>query len=58
MAQVTDPRARCFVGLCLYCGLRREEALSLQWGDIGEKALTVTRASTFLKITSHTRCRS
>lgn len=32
MASLSDPRARCFVGLCLYCGLRREEALGLQWG--------------------------
>ena len=39
----------CFVGLCLYCGLRREEALGLQWGDIQGGKLTVNRASTFLK---------
>lgn len=44
-----DPRARCFVGLCLYCGLRREEALGLQWGDIHGGKLTVNRASTFLQ---------
>lgn len=43
-----DPRARCFVGLCLYCGLRREEALGLQWGDIKDGKLTVSRAVTFL----------
>lgn len=43
-----DPRARCFVGLCLYCGLRREEALGLQWGDIQGGRLTVNRAITFL----------
>lgn len=43
-----DPRARCFVGLCLYCGLRREEALGLQWQDIQGNQLTVNRASTFL----------
>ncbi len=43
-----DPRARCFVGLCLYCGLRREEALGLQWGDIQGDKLTVNRAVTFL----------
>ncbi len=48
MAAVTDPRARCFVGLCLYCGLRREEALGLQWGDIQGDKLTVNRAITFL----------
>ena len=44
----TDPRARCFVGLCLYCGLRREEALGLQWGDIQSDRLTVNRALAFL----------
>ncbi len=43
-----DPRARCFVGLCLYCGLRREEALGLQWGDINGDKLTVNRALAFL----------
>jgi integrase len=44
-----DHRALCIVGLCLYCGLRREEALGLQWGDIQGDKLTVNRASTFLK---------
>ena len=44
----TDPRARCFVGLCLYCGLRREEALGLQWGDIQADRLTINRALAFL----------
>ncbi|MCH5352982.1 MAG: site-specific integrase [Acutalibacter sp.] len=44
-----DPRARCFVGLCLYCGLRREEAFGVQWGDISDGKLTVNRAITFLK---------
>lgn len=44
-----DPRAECFVALCLYCGLRREEALGLQWGDISGGRLTVNRALTFLK---------
>lgn len=48
MASLSDPRARCFVGLCLYCGLRREEALGLQWGDIRGDKLTVNRAVTFL----------
>ncbi len=43
-----DLRAQCFVGLCLYCGLRREEALGLQWGDIQDGKLTVNRAITFL----------
>ncbi len=45
----TDHRARSFVGLCLYCGLRREEALGLQWGDIQGDKLTVNRSLTFLK---------
>lgn len=44
-----DPRAQCFVGLCLYCGLRREEALGLQWGDIKSGKLTVNRTITFCK---------
>lgn len=49
MAHILDPQAKCFAGLCLYCGLRREEALGLQWGDIDGDRLTVNRASTFLK---------
>ncbi len=48
MASLSDPRARCFVGLCLYCGLRREEALGLQWSDIQGDKLTVNRAVTFV----------
>lgn len=47
--RLEDRRPLCFVGLCLYCGLRREEALGLQWGDIQGDRLTVNRASTFLK---------
>lgn len=43
-----DPRARCFVGLCLYCGLRREEALGLQWSGIQGERLTVNRTMTFV----------
>lgn len=43
-----DRHPLCFVALCLYCGLRREEALGLQWGDIKDGKLTVNRASTFL----------
>lgn len=49
MENIADPQAKCFAGLCLYCGLRREEALGLQWGDINGDKLTVNRASTFLK---------
>ena len=48
MEAVTDPRARVFCGLCLYCGLRREEALGVQWGDIKGNQLTVNRAVTFI----------
>ncbi len=48
MAAVTEPRARAFCALCLYCGLRREEALGLQWADLGGGSLTVRRAVTFL----------
>ena len=44
---LTEPRARAFVGLCLYCGLRKEEALGLQWGDISAGRLVVARAMTF-----------
>lgn len=44
---LSEPRARAFVGLCLFCGLRKEEALGLQWGDIRAGQLTVARAMTF-----------
>lgn len=44
---VTDERTKAFIGLCLYCGLRREEALGLQWGDIQGDTLTVNRALSF-----------
>lgn len=47
MQCVTDPRARVFCALCLYCGLRKEEALGLQWADIGPSSLVVARAVTF-----------
>lgn len=43
------PKARAFVGLCLYCGLRKEEALGLQWGDIQRDRLTVCRAVSIVK---------
>ena len=44
----TEPRARAFVALCLYAGLRREEALGLQWGDIDGDTLHIRRAVTFV----------
>ena len=47
MEAVTEPRARAFVALCLYCGLRREEALGLKWTDLGADRLVVSRAMTF-----------
>ena len=47
MSAVTEPRARVFCGLCLYCGLRKEEALGLKWSDIGVGQLVVSRAMTF-----------
>lgn len=48
MESVTEPRARAFCALCLYCGLRKEEALGLQWSDIEGGSLTVSRTVTFL----------
>lgn len=42
-----EPRARVFCALCLYCGLRREEALGLQWADIGPNSMIIRRAVTF-----------
>ena len=42
-------RALTFVALGLYAGLRREEILGLQWGDIANGRLTVNRAITFIK---------
>lgn len=45
---VTDAKSKAFIGLCLYCGLRREEALGLQWGDIKGNSLTVNRALAFI----------
>ena len=47
LAGLEDRRPLAFVGLCLYCGLRREEALGLQWGDINGDRLTVNRAVAF-----------
>lgn len=43
-----DKRLLAFIGLCLYCGLRREEALGLQWSDISHGKLTVNRAVAFI----------
>ncbi len=49
LESVTEPRARVFSALGLYCGLRREESLGLMWTDIKGSKLTVNRAVTFLK---------
>ena len=49
LGAVTDKRARAFIGLCLYCGLRKEETLGLQWGDIQGDSLTVNRAIAFVR---------
>lgn len=48
MASVDDSRALAFCALCLYAGLRREEALGLQWSDIDGARLTVNRAIAFI----------
>lgn len=48
MYSLVEPRARVFCALCLYCGLRKEEALGLQWADIEGDHLTVNRTVTFL----------
>ena len=53
MQDVTEPRARVFCALCLYAGLRREEALGSQWGDIGGDRLTVNRAIAFPANSTH-----
>lgn len=45
---VTDPKAKVFVALCLLAGLRREEALGIQWGDIDGDTLHIRRAVTFV----------
>lgn len=47
ISAIDEPRAKVFCALCFYCGLRREEALGLQWTDIGPAALVVSRAVTF-----------
>lgn len=47
MQAITEPRALAFCALCLFTGLRREEALGLQWSDILNAQLTVRRALTF-----------
>lgn len=48
LCDVQDKKARAFVGLCLLAGLRREEALGLQWSDIDQDVLHIRRAVTFV----------
>lgn len=38
-----------FCSICIFTGLRREEVLGLQWGDIYEDKIVVRRAITFTK---------
>lgn len=47
LARVTEPRARAFCALMLFCGLRREEALGVLWTDIEGNKLHVRRSLTF-----------
>ena len=47
LSSIAEPRAKVFCALCYYCGLRKEEALGLQWRDVGPAALVVSRAVTF-----------
>lgn len=47
MQNVTEPRAKAFCALCLFCGLRREEALGLLWSDIEDGKIHVRRSLTF-----------
>lgn len=47
LESVEEPRALAFCALCLYAGLRREEALGVMWTDINKNELTVRRAITF-----------
>lgn len=49
LSSITEPRAKLFTAIGLYCGLRREETLGLMWSDISGDRLTVNRAVTFLK---------
>jgi integrase len=49
LQSISEPRARLFTAVGLYCGTRREETLGTMWGDIEGDRLTVNRAVTFLK---------
>lgn len=45
--EVTSPTAKVFCALCLYAGLRRAEALGLQWNDITDGVINIRRSVTF-----------
>lgn len=47
VSKLDDPRALRLVAVCLYAGLRREEALGLEWVDIDAEGLHVRRAYGF-----------
>lgn len=47
LENVSEPRALVFCSLCLYAGLRRGEALGLQWTDISDGELKIQRGLTF-----------
>lgn len=49
---IEEPRSKAFAGLCLFCGLRREEALGLKWEDLAKEnnqysSLTIRRTVTY-----------
>lgn len=48
MNSLKGERERALCGLCLYAGLRREEALGLQWSDIKDNCITINRTITFI----------
>lgn len=47
LRSLPDARARAFVALGFYCGLRRSEALGLTWDCIGPTGLVVAQSVTF-----------
>ena len=49
LKNIDDEKAKLFCAICLFAGLRRGEALGLQWGDIEKDKLTVNRAISFTK---------
>ena len=41
-----NPRNKAIFGICLFCGCRISEALSIQAGDIGNGIITIRKANT------------